>query len=235
MVAVRDQDDVIDPRGLEEGHRQRRVLARVARFALDPADRPAELVGGDLGGDFRLRGRAFLRVAGAAAEGDRRTGLAGEPEAVAQSLERPVLQAADAVLGRERLLRRRLGAQLAHAIEAERRRRLQHLAEEADGTGGGREPEQDDADQDHQPAQAASRQEQARADQDEEEQGHRRQDQRGDHRLPRLDAERCEEAVHVRRVSRPGSAGAIVPEHRRDEAGRGIMALFILFESEPVP
>ena len=60
VVAVRDQDDVVDAGRLEQRDRQRRVLARVARLALDPADRPAELVGGDLGGDLRLRGRACL-------------------------------------------------------------------------------------------------------------------------------------------------------------------------------
>ena len=72
-----------------------------------------------------------------------------------------ILQAADAVLGRERfrtaaedddgdrLAFGDFGAQLAHPIEAERGRRLQHeLRHPVGGARAGRKPEQDDADED---------------------------------------------------------------------------------------
>jgi hypothetical protein len=152
----------------------------------------------------------LLCPADATAEGERRAGLAGKPDAVAQSLERRRLQAADAVFrgerlaagaeddDRERLFRRRLGAQLADAVEAERGwRRQQRVAQQLGRTGARRQPEQRDAGDDHEPAEAAARQQQPRADENEQQQRHRRQQQRGRDRLPRLDAERGEEAVHV--------------------------------------
>jgi hypothetical protein len=122
----------------------RSAFSRVSRESVFlPLDRPVELLGGDLGRDLGFRGRVRLAPADAAAEGDRRAGLARQPEAVAQPLERGVLQAADAVLRRERLdpaaedddrqrlLRRDLGAQLAHPVEAHRRGRLQEQLAEA--------------------------------------------------------------------------------------------------------
>src|SRR4030095_7860480 len=110
--------------------------------------------GGDLGGDLRLGRGVGLAPADAAAERDRRAGLARQPQAVAEPLERRVLQAADAVLRRERLApgaedddRHRLsrgdfGTELAHPVEAHRRRRLEEQLAEATRSAGARgEPE----------------------------------------------------------------------------------------------
>ena len=205
--------------------------------------RPVELLGGDLGRDLGFGRGVRLAPADAAAEGDRRAGLARQPEAVAQPLERRVLQAADAVLrgerldpgaeddDRQRLLRRDLGAQLAHPVEAHRRGRLQEqLAEAARRAAAGREPEQDDADEDQQPAEAAPRQQQPRADQGEKEKGNRRQHERRQDRLPRLDAEHDEEAVHedaccgvAGRRSGPRLCPSLGPSCRNSRR-RGIMA-----------
>ena len=162
---------------------------------------------------------------GAAAERDRRAGLAGEPEAVAQPLERRVAQTADAVFGserldlaaedddRERLLVRSLGAQLACAVEAERGRcRQQELRQSPGGAGAGREPEQDDADRGSptSPGRAAAGAEGGRA-ASTARSGPTASGRRGDHRLPGLDAVRRQETVHVR-VTSAESGGAIVPE-----------------------
>ena len=51
---MRDENDVIDARRLEQGDGARGVLARVARVFLDPLDRAVEFFGGDLGGDACL-------------------------------------------------------------------------------------------------------------------------------------------------------------------------------------
>ena len=221
------------PAGFSKRDRARRVLARVARVGLDPSDRPAELLGGDLGGDARFRRRAFLRPADAAAEGDRRAGLLGEPDAVAQPLERGrscrLLTPYSGANGSAPPPRMTIATGFFAATSARSSRTRSKLSaaggcsiswvEAARRAGAGRQPQQRDAEDDHQPAEAAPRQQQARADQRQEQEGHRRQQQRGDHRLPRLDAERHEETVHGSFWSRARQRPRLCPSRRDPRVG----------------
>ena len=65
---VRDQHDLLDARGGQQGDAALRVLAGVARALLGPLQRAAELAGGDARGDLRLGQAVGLSPAHAAGE-----------------------------------------------------------------------------------------------------------------------------------------------------------------------